>query len=54
MAQVNQYQLRRAGILAGNIEVSTHCTACQVNPSYYSYRRDNGKAGRQLSMIMLP
>jgi len=54
LAQVNQYQLCRAGILTGNIEVSTHCTVCQTSPPYYSYRRDNGKTGRQLSMIMLP
>ena len=54
LAQVNQYQLCRTGILAENIEVSTHCTACHVNPLYYSYRRDEEKTGRQLSMVMLP
>ena len=54
LPQVNQYQLRRAGVLAENIEVSTRCTACHVNPPYYSYRRDKGETGRQLSMIMLP
>lgn len=54
LAQVNQYQLLRAGISVDNIEVSTHCTACHASPPYYSYRRDDGETGRQLSMIMLP
>lgn len=54
LPQVNQYQLCRAGLLTENIEVSAHCTACHVNPSYYSYRRDEGETGRQLSMVMLP
>ena len=54
LAQVNQYQLYKAGVLTENVEVSTRCTVCHENPLYYSYRRDERKAGRQLSMVMLP
>ncbi|MDQ7001598.1 MAG: peptidoglycan editing factor PgeF [Ghiorsea sp.] len=53
LAHVNHYQLCHAGVLPTHIEVSSHCTACHIKPSYYSYRRDKGALGRQLSMIML-
>jgi YfiH family protein len=53
LALANQDQLLGAGIRAENIETSSHCTACHADPSYYSFRRDKGDTGRQLSMIML-
>lgn len=53
LASVNQQQLLWAGVQFENIEVSPHCTMCHTDPSYYSFRRDNGDTGRQLSMIML-
>lgn len=53
LAQANHFQLCHAGVLPAHIEVSSHCTACHIAPSYYSYRRDEGATGRQLSMIML-
>ena len=53
LALVNQHQLVQAGLLPENIEVSPHCTAGSIAPSYYSFRRDKGDTGRQLSMIVL-
>jgi len=53
LAQCNQLQLLNMGLKAENIELSDHCTACHAHPSYFSYRRDKGRTGRQLSMIMM-
>ncbi len=48
----NEGQLRNAGILEKNIEVSLDCTIC--NPRiYHSYRRDRDKSGRMLAIIGL-
>ena len=54
LAKTNQYQLLNRGIRASSIEVSQACTYCHTQPSYFSYRRDCGKTGRQLAMITLP
>ncbi|WP_038247617.1 peptidoglycan editing factor PgeF [Ghiorsea bivora] len=53
LASVNQEQLLCAGVQPENIETSSHCTVCHIDPLYYSFRRDEGDTGRQLSMIML-
>ncbi len=53
LALANQGQLLGVGVRPENIETLFHCTACHADPSYYSYRRDKGDTGRQLSMIML-
>ncbi|MDQ6988838.1 MAG: peptidoglycan editing factor PgeF [Mariprofundaceae bacterium] len=49
----NQYQLLASGLLPQHIEATPHCTACQQKPAYFSYRRDAGQTGRQLSIIVL-
>jgi len=53
LALANQVQLLGVGIRPENIEILPHCTACHTDPSYYSFRRDDGDTGRQLSMLML-
>lgn len=48
----NFYQLLGMGVKEENISKDSMCTAC--NPElFFSYRKDNGKTGRQLSFIML-
>ncbi len=54
LGKTNMLQLLACGLQPNNIELSLACTACQVSPSYFSYRRDHGETGRQLSMISLP
>ncbi|MDX8387631.1 MAG: polyphenol oxidase family protein [Ghiorsea sp.] len=54
LAQINESQLLSVGVIEPNVEVSGVCTACSSNPHYFSYRRDEGQTGRQLSLIMLP
>jgi len=53
LPHANKFQLIQHGILAENIEVSRVCTSCHTQPEYFSYRRDCGKTGRQLSMISM-
>lgn len=47
-----QLQLEQAGLPAAQIETSGHCTYAQPE-LFFSYRRDQGKTGRQLGFIML-
>lgn len=48
----NFYQLLGIGVKKENISNDAMCTAC--NPDlFFSYRKDNGRTGRQLSFIML-
>lgn len=49
---VNRELLIRAGIPAGNIEVSDECTMCS-HEKYWSHRHTGGKRGSQASVIML-
>jgi YfiH family protein len=53
LQQTNVFQLLSSGLKKENIEVSVACTSCHSSPSYFSYRRDKGEAGRQLAMIRL-
>jgi YfiH family protein len=53
LAQANVFQLLNSGVSSRNIELCNHCTSCSTQPSYFSYRRDSGQTGRQLSMISL-
>ncbi|MCK5195776.1 MAG: peptidoglycan editing factor PgeF [Desulfobulbaceae bacterium] len=48
--QINKDQLQKAGVQAGNIEISSICTAC--NTDWFSYRRDK-ETGRFCSVIGL-
>lgn len=45
-------QLEQAGLSVQNVEQATECTCCHPE-SFFSYRRDNGKTGRQLGFIKL-
>ncbi len=45
-------QLEQAGLLPQNVEVAEQCSCCHPE-LFFSYRRDNGKTGRQLGYIML-
>jgi len=53
LVYANKLQLHMMGVLAENIEMSNACSSCNANPEYFSYRRDCGKTGRQLSMISM-
>ncbi len=45
-------QLTGAGVAPGNITALCPCTACNNN-DFFSYRKDGGRTGRQLSFITL-
>lgn len=50
--KANMIQLSLIGVKEENISDDAVCTAC--NPElFFSYRKDNGRTGRQLSFIML-
>ncbi|MEK7773785.1 MAG: peptidoglycan editing factor PgeF [Deltaproteobacteria bacterium] len=49
---LNVRQLISAGVSEGNISFNPSCTSCN-NRLFFSYRKDNGRTGRQLSFIML-
>ncbi len=53
LVKTNYFQLLALGVNAENIELSKHCTVCGVQPIFFSYRRDSGQTGRQLSIISL-
>ncbi len=53
LALSNRYQLMACGLPAQHIEMTAACTMCHKQPSYFSYRRDAGQTGRQLSVIVL-
>ena len=46
-------QLEAAGIPLSNIDQARECTCC-TRESFFSYRRDQGRTGRQMGFIMLP
>jgi len=50
--RVNVRQLEAAGVPPEQIEVSPYCTSCDVD-RYFSYRAEQGTAGRFMSCIML-
>ena len=41
--------LARAGVPDSHVDVLPHCTRCDAR--FFSYRRDDGRTGRQLSLI---
>lgn len=41
--------LARAGVPSSHVDVLPHCTRCDAR--FFSYRRDEGRTGRQLSVI---
>ncbi|MCX7981408.1 MAG: peptidoglycan editing factor PgeF [Syntrophales bacterium] len=52
LAQVNMTQLLKCGIKEENISLIELCTSCEKN-LFFSYRREQGRTGRQLSFIMI-
>jgi len=50
--QVNAMQLMALGVPEAQIEISPYCTACDVD-RFFSYRAEQGTAGRFMSCIML-
>jgi YfiH family protein len=52
LKEANRLQLQQLGVLERNIEVSTHCTICEMK-SFHSYRRDGQKAGRMIATIYM-
>ncbi len=48
----NASQLTQLGVIAENIEISTHCTICEKH-LFHSYRRDGKSAGRMMAVICL-
>ena len=38
---------------AGRIDAVAECTCCH-RETFYSYRRDNGRTGRQMGFVLLP
>ncbi|MBI5827881.1 MAG: peptidoglycan editing factor PgeF [Deltaproteobacteria bacterium] len=49
---LNMRQLISADVLKQNIDFEPSCTSCN-NRLFFSYRKDGGRTGRQLSFIML-
>jgi len=49
---LNKIQLLKSGLSEEHIEMSSHCTACEVD-TFFSYRKENGCSGRFMSMIGL-
>lgn len=45
-------QLAAAGVAEGRIEVLEECTCCH-RETFYSYRRDKGRTGRQMGFVLL-
>ena len=52
LPHINKTQLLKVGLKDENIELSSICTACEVD-RYFSYRKEQGCSGRFMSMIGL-
>lgn len=52
LARSCRLQLEQAGLTPDAIEEAGHCTVSQAE-MFFSYRRDDGKTGRQIGFIML-
>ncbi|MDA0841258.1 MAG: peptidoglycan editing factor PgeF [Planctomycetota bacterium] len=50
LRELNRQQMHKAGIGQGDIHCVGSCTACNTS-DYFSHRAENGKTGRQLSLI---
>lgn len=48
-----QLQLEAAGVPGARIDAVVECTCCH-RETFYSYRRDNGRTGRQMGFVLLP
>ncbi len=52
IGDANIEQLHSAGLSEENISISSWCTSCN-NDLFFSYRKEGGMTGRQLSFVML-
>ncbi|MFC1754174.1 peptidoglycan editing factor PgeF [Thermoproteota archaeon] len=52
MIELNSLQLREVGVLEDNIFDSELCTNCEKD-TFFSYRREKDKSGRQMSLIVI-
>lgn len=52
LGAANVHQLLSSGLSKNNISATAPCTSCH-NDLFFSYRKENGMTGRQLSFIML-
>ena len=52
LKRVNAWQLLQAGLKEEHIEISSICTACEVE-HFFSYRAEGGCSGRFMSALML-
>ena len=50
--EANRRNLVRAGMAVNRIERAGLCTACRAE-LFFSHRRDQGKTGRQISLVMI-
>jgi YfiH family protein len=50
LAEHNSRQLKKAGLMATNIDIISACTFCQPD-EFFSYRREGERAGRMISYI---
>ncbi len=53
LTAANRMALMRAGLNPDDIFASGLCTSCRAD-LFFSHRRDAGRTGRQMSLIMLP
>ncbi len=51
LREANRYQLVMTGVGVEKIAVERSCTSCR-NDLFFSYRKDGGTTGRQLSFVM--
>jgi len=52
LPELNKELLVQHGVLPERIDVSTLCTSCHPR-DFFSYRRDQGRTGRHLSLVLL-
>jgi len=45
--------LAAAGVPESQVEITPHCTCCEAD-RFFSHRRDQGRTGRHMSVVMLP
>ncbi len=50
---INRIQAEEYGVLPHHIHHAAHCTICSVDPTFYSWRRERERAGRQYNYIGL-
>lgn len=52
LAKANHYLMRKAGLLENHIE-DCHISTWTDNDFFYSYRKEKGKTGRHMAVLMM-